>query len=121
MKKFKIESQRVFAMLQLAGVSEKTIDEVSRGFSVSGVQKTLEKINETYDTNLSLGEYIIQSKKLKGFWSNDFGWCSKKEGATGFTEDDLTFYTDKNGQAKPNFHDVEDAEFISYDKTKSFK
>lgn len=121
MKKFKNESKRVLAMLNLAGVNEQTQDEVSKYMNQSGVLKALEKINDMYDTNLQMGEFIIQSKSTKGFWSNDFGWCSNKDGATGFTEDDLTFYKNAKGVAKPNFHDVTDAAFVLYDAVKDFK
>lgn len=121
MKKFKIESKRVLGMLSLAGVTEKTQDEIAKYMNQSGVQRVIEKFNETYDTNLQIGEFIIQSKANKGFWSNDFGWCSNKDGATGFTEDDLSFYKDAKGVAKPNFHDVTDAAFVLYDSVKDFK
>lgn len=121
MKKFKIESKRVLAMLNLAGVNEKTQDEISKYMNQSGVDRVIEKFNELYDTNLQLGEYVIQSKSVKGFWSNDFGWCSNKDGATGFTEEDLSFYKDAKGVAKPNFHDVADATFVLYDNAKDFK
>lgn len=121
MKKFKIESKRVLAMLNLAGVNEKTQDEISKYMNQSGVERVIEKFNELYDTNLQLGEYVIQSKSVKGFWSNDFGWCINKDGATGFTEEDLTFYKDAKGVAKPNFHDVSDAAFVLYDNAKDFK
>lgn len=121
MKKFKTESKRVLAMLNLAGVNEKTQDEIAKYMNQSGIQRVIEKFNETYDTNLQIGEYVIQSKANKGFWSNDFGWCSNKDGATGFTEEDLSFYKDSTGVAKPNFHDVSDAAFVLYDSAKDFK
>lgn len=121
MKKFKNESKRILAMLNLAGVNEQSSDVISKYIGQSGVQKALEKFNEMYDTNLQIGEYIIQSKSNKGFWSNDFGWCSNKDGATGFTEADLTFYKDSTGVPKPNFHDVTDATFVLYDSVKDFK
>lgn len=121
MKKFKNESKRVLSMLRLAGVSEQTQEEILKYINQSGVQKLLEKFNSMYDTNLQIGEYVIQSKANQGFWSNDFGWCSSKDGATGFTEEDLSFYKDKKGVAKPNFHDVTDAAFVLYDIAKDFK
>lgn len=121
MKKFKIESKRVLAMLNLAGVNERNQEEIAKYMNQSGVERVLEKFNELYDTNLQLGEYVIQSKSAHGFWSNDFGWCSNKDGATGFTEEDLTFYKDAKGVAKPNFHDVNDATFVLYENAKDFK
>ena len=121
MKKFKIEAKRLVAMLNLAGVTEKTEEEISKYITQSGMQRVIAKLNENFDTNLQIGEYVIQSKVNKGFWSNDFGWCANKEGATGFTEEDLSFYKNASGVAKPNFHDVADAEFILYSSAKSFK
>lgn len=121
MKKFKIESKRILAMLNLAGVNEKTQEEISKYINQIGVERVVEKINETYDTNIQLGQYIIESKTNKGFWSNDFGWCSNKDGATGFTEEDLGFYKKVDGVAQPNFHDVGDATFVFYDSAKDFK
>lgn len=120
MKKVKIESKRILAMLNLAGVNDKTQDDIIKYMNQSGVDKTVEKINALYDTNIQLGEYVIQSN-TQGFWSNDFGWCFNKDGATGFTEADLLFYKNEDGEAKPNFHDVNDAVFVLYNNAKDFK
>lgn len=121
MENFKIESKRIIAMLQLAGVSEKKEADVEKYLNQSGIERTVEKLNDIYSTNLQIGEYVIQSKENKGFWSNDFGWCSHKDAGSGFTEEDLSFYKDNNGVAKPNFHDVTDASFVLYTKAKNFK
>lgn len=121
MKKFKIESKRVFAMLNLAGVTDQSQDDISKYMNQSGVQRVLEKFNDMYDTNLQVGEFVIQSKENNGFWSNDFGWCANKDGATGFTEQDLSFYKDAKGIAQPNFHNVTDAAFVLYDNVQDFK
>ena len=82
--------------------------------------KLLKKLNLDYNTNLRLGEFIIQSKNENGYWSNDFGWCSNKDGATGYTQEDLTFYRNKDGSTKPVFFGITDAEFVEYKKTKDF-
>jgi hypothetical protein len=121
MYKFKVESKRVLAMLNLAGITEKNQKEIIKYMNQSGIDRVIERFNELYDTNIQLGEYIIQSKSIKGFWSNDFGWCKNKDGATGFTEQDLNFYKDSKGIAKPNFHEVADATFVLYDTAKDFK
>lgn len=121
MKKFKTEAKRLVAMLNLAGVNEKTQEELTKYISQSGIERVINRLNENYDTNLQIGEFVIQSKSNCGFWSNDFGWCSNKDGATGFTESDLSFYKNESGVAKPNFHDVPDAEFVLYDNVKDFK
>lgn len=121
MKKFKTEAKRLVAMLNLAGVNEKTQEELTKYISQSGIERVINKLNDSYDTNLQIGEFVIQSKSNRGFWSNDFGWCSKRDGATGFSESDLSFYKTQSGVAKPNFHDVPDAEFVLYDSVKDFK
>ena len=121
MKKFKTESKRICAMLNLSGVTEQSATVIEKYIGQTGMQKVLDKFNLMYDTNLQVGEYIIQSKANKGFWSNDFGWSISKEAASGFTEEDLSFYKDKKGVAKPNFHNVPDAQFVLYETAKNFK
>jgi hypothetical protein len=115
-----LASQRVFEMLQVAGIVDKSQDDILRSFELSGIEKNIEKLNELYDTNISLGDFIIISEKEAGFWSNDFGWVFNKNAATGYTEEDLLFYKDQNGIAQPNFSNVPDAKFISFNEAVNF-
>jgi hypothetical protein len=121
MRKFKTESKRVESMLELAGVFDQNADSLQKMFVQIGLERSIEKLNSTHDTNLRLGDYIIQSKQEEGFWSNDFGWCFNKDGATGYSEVDLESYRQTDGTTKPEFFGVNDAEFVLYKEASDFK
>lgn len=120
MRKLQLEAQRLTAMLQLAGVFDQPTESIEKIFKQIGLERTIEKLNSTYDTNVRLGEYIIESKQEQGFWSNDFGWCFNKDGATGYSELDLEAYRQDDGSAKPTFFGIDDAAFVSYKKAKDY-
>lgn len=120
MQTYEIEAQRIESMLELAGVFDQKYDYLEKLFQQIGIDRTIEKLNLTHDTNLRLGDYVIISNQEKGFWSNDYGWCLHKNGATGYSTEDLEAYRDKNGKIKPTFIGIDDAEFILYEKTKDF-
>lgn len=120
MRTLTIEAQRLEAMLELAGVFDQKQDSIQKMFSQIGMDRTIEKINSTYDTNVRIGDYIIASEQEQGFWSNDFGWSYNKTAATGYTETDLEAYRQEDGQIKPTFFGIDDATFVQYDKAQDF-
>ena len=120
MRKFKIEAKRLEAMLELAGVQDQKSATLQKMFSQIGLERTIERLNSTYDTNLRMGDYIIQSKLEQGYWSNDFGWCFNKDGATGYSETDLDAYRQNGSDPKPEFFGIDDAEFVLYKEAADF-
>lgn len=122
MNKFKVELLRVCSMLELAGVENESNTSILKMFNLYGVDKTILKLNNTYNTNLRIGKFIIKSNNQNGFWSNDFGWCFDKASATGYSEEDLNTYRNSDGVAKPTFYDdaSKDSEFIEYDLAVDF-
>lgn len=120
MRTLTIEAQRLEAMLELAGVFDQKQDNIQKMFSQIGLERTIEKINTTYDTNVRIGDYIIQSQQEQGYWSNDFGWSCNKMAATGYTENDLEAYRQDDGQIKPTFFGIDDAKFVDYETAQDF-
>lgn len=117
MKKSKVNKEytkRILSMLEIAGVSDLNSEDIVRTLEQSGVEKAILKYNIKYNVNLSMGEYIIYSDAQKAYWSNDFGWSDNKDAASGYTEQDLEFYKNKDGDYEPKFYDVSDAKFIKY-------
>lgn len=121
METLKNQAKRVESMLMLAGVTEQNEDTVMKMFSQIGIERAVENLNNNYDTNLRIGEYIIKSNQENGFWSNDYGWCYHKDGATGYTKEDLKIYIQEDGSIKPQFFGIEDAEFVLYKKVKDYE
>ena len=79
-------AQRIGAMLELAGVLGVDVKKIKRKIIRCGVDEVIDDLNFEYDLSLQIGDYVVASVAEKGFWSNDFGWCSHKRGATGYSQ-----------------------------------
>lgn len=107
---------RVLSNLKLAGIYLSQDDEkqINLFFKLYSIDKALLKINEMFNTNIAIGEYVIYSKKENGYWSNDFGWSEDINSATGYSEKDIENYPKINNEYSPCVHDDNTARFLKF-------